>query len=113
VVSCVAPAVVPWPDDSGYGTAEGQELNETARDVGDDPGTTHEIIQPVETACNHHSRRPVYDKRLCWMQEDALRAAGCERLFIEKVPEATEAAPGVQDWLRASGYNLQSSFRQF
>ncbi len=28
---------VRWPDHPGYGTAEGQQLNETAREVGDDP----------------------------------------------------------------------------
>jgi hypothetical protein len=29
--------VVPWPEHPGFNTAEGRDLNETARDVGDDP----------------------------------------------------------------------------
>jgi NNP family nitrate/nitrite transporter-like MFS transporter len=29
------------------------------------PGATHEIIQPEETACNHHSRQPACDERAC------------------------------------------------
>ena|SRR5881396_2286643 len=29
------------------------------------PGATHEIIQPVETACTHHSRQPACDAPAC------------------------------------------------
>jgi hypothetical protein len=40
--------VVPWPDHPGYGTAEGRELNETARDVGDNPADWWVSEEPVE-----------------------------------------------------------------
>jgi hypothetical protein len=40
--------VVPWPDHPGYGTAEGQELNEAAREVGDDPKDWWVSDEPVD-----------------------------------------------------------------
>src|SRR3954470_13035709 len=36
-----------------------------ARAMGRHPGATHEIIQPVETACTHHSRQPACDAPAC------------------------------------------------
>jgi hypothetical protein len=40
--------VVPWPDHPGYSTAEGRELNETARDAGDDPNDWWVSEEPVD-----------------------------------------------------------------
>lgn len=37
-----------WPDHPGYGTAEGQHLNETARDVGDNPRDWYVSEKPVD-----------------------------------------------------------------
>jgi hypothetical protein len=40
--------VVPWPDHPGYGTDEGQELNKSARDAGDNPNDWWVSEEPVE-----------------------------------------------------------------
>jgi hypothetical protein len=40
--------VVPWPEHAGYRTREGGELNESARDVGDDPDTWWVSDTPVD-----------------------------------------------------------------
>jgi hypothetical protein len=40
--------VVPWPQYFGYATAEGQELNETAREAGDDPDEWYVAENPVD-----------------------------------------------------------------
>jgi hypothetical protein len=40
--------VVPWPDHPGYFTTEGQELNESARDAGDDPNDWWVSEEPVD-----------------------------------------------------------------
>jgi hypothetical protein len=42
------PTIVPWPSYYGYTTDEGRELNETARDVGDDPDRWFVSEQPVD-----------------------------------------------------------------
>jgi len=39
---------VRWPDYGAYSTAEGRELNETAREVGDDPDDWWVSEQPVD-----------------------------------------------------------------
>jgi hypothetical protein len=39
---------VPWPNYYGYASAEGQELNETARLTGDEPDDWHVSEQPVD-----------------------------------------------------------------
>jgi hypothetical protein len=39
---------VPWPQHYGYSTAEGRELNESARDVGDEPDDWYVCEQPVD-----------------------------------------------------------------
>jgi hypothetical protein len=41
-------AVQPWPEHRGYATAEGRELNETARDVGDDPDEWWVAEEPID-----------------------------------------------------------------
>lgn len=40
--------VVPWPEHKGYETAEGMELNSTAREVGDDPDDWYVSERPVD-----------------------------------------------------------------
>jgi hypothetical protein len=40
--------VVPWPEHPGYGTGEGRELNETAREAGDDPDDWYVSEVPVD-----------------------------------------------------------------
>lgn len=40
--------VVPWSAHRGYHTAEGAELNETAREAGDDPANWYVSEQPVD-----------------------------------------------------------------
>jgi len=40
--------VVPWPSHRGYDTGEGRELNESARDVGDDPDLWWVSETPVD-----------------------------------------------------------------
>jgi hypothetical protein len=40
--------VVPWPDHYGYKTGEGQELNESAREAGDDPDDWYVSEGPVD-----------------------------------------------------------------
>lgn len=40
--------VIPWPQYYGYSTAEGRELNETARDAGDNPDDWYVSEQPVD-----------------------------------------------------------------
>jgi hypothetical protein len=40
--------VIPWPRHHGYSTAEGRELNETARGFGDDPDDWYVSEQPVD-----------------------------------------------------------------
>jgi len=42
------PGIVPWPSYYGYGTAEGRELNETAREAGDDPDRWFVSEEPVD-----------------------------------------------------------------
>jgi hypothetical protein len=39
--------IVPWKEHPGYGTAEGQSLNETAREIGDDPDEWWVSEQPI------------------------------------------------------------------
>ncbi|TCU75438.1 hypothetical protein EDE08_103661 [Bradyrhizobium sp. R2.2-H] len=41
-------SIVPWRDHPGYLTSEGAELNETARDVGDDPDKWYVSEQPID-----------------------------------------------------------------
>ncbi|HEX8625866.1 MAG TPA: hypothetical protein VF782_12445 [Allosphingosinicella sp.] len=41
-------SVVPWPEYPGYSTAEGQELNESAREVGDDPDQWFVSEEPID-----------------------------------------------------------------
>lgn len=43
--------VVPWPDHYGYSTKEGQELNETAREAGDNPTDWWVSDTPVDVLC--------------------------------------------------------------
>lgn len=40
--------VVPWPDHRGYTTAEGRDLNDAAREVGDDPDKWFVAEEPVD-----------------------------------------------------------------
>jgi len=40
--------IVPWREHRGYSTPEGQELNDTARQVGDDPDMWYVSDQPVD-----------------------------------------------------------------
>ncbi len=40
--------VIPWTDHPGYTTAEGQELNETAIEAGDDPTRWYVSPEPVD-----------------------------------------------------------------
>lgn len=40
--------VVAWPDHPGYDTAEGRELNDTAREVGDDPDDWYVSERPID-----------------------------------------------------------------
>jgi hypothetical protein len=40
--------VVPWPDHMGYSTAEGRDLNDSAREVGDDPDRWWVSETPVD-----------------------------------------------------------------
>lgn len=42
--------VVPWIEHPGYFTEEGADLNETARDAGDNPGDWYVSEQPVDVA---------------------------------------------------------------
>jgi hypothetical protein len=42
--------VIPWPQHYGYRTAEGESLNETARDVGDNPNDWYVSEVPVDVA---------------------------------------------------------------
>ncbi|UPJ78573.1 hypothetical protein IVB16_27380 [Bradyrhizobium sp. 183] len=42
------PTIQRWRDHRGYTTSEGRELNETARDLGDDPGRWYVSEQPVD-----------------------------------------------------------------
>ena len=41
-------SVIPWPEYRGYKTKEGQEMNETAREVGDDPDEWCVSEEPVD-----------------------------------------------------------------
>lgn len=41
-------AVVPWPDYYGYNTGEGRDLNETAREAGDDPADWYVAEGPID-----------------------------------------------------------------
>lgn len=43
-------SAVPWHDHYGYNTGEGQELNKTAREFGDDPTLWYVSEQPVDVA---------------------------------------------------------------
>lgn len=40
--------IIPWPDHDGYDTEEGWELNESARDIGDDPERWYVSDAPVD-----------------------------------------------------------------
>jgi hypothetical protein len=40
--------IIRWRDHAGYSTPEGQELNRTAREAGDDPGLWYASEQPVD-----------------------------------------------------------------
>jgi hypothetical protein len=40
--------VTPWPDHPGYHTEEGQGLNESAREVGDDPDDWYVSEKPID-----------------------------------------------------------------
>jgi hypothetical protein len=40
--------VIPWPDHYGYATEEGRELNETAREMGDNPDEWYVSEVPVD-----------------------------------------------------------------
>jgi hypothetical protein len=40
--------VVPWPEHRGYKSGEGQELNESAREAGDDPDDWYVADEPVD-----------------------------------------------------------------
>lgn len=40
--------IIPWPDHYGYRTSEGKALNESARDVGDDPDEWWVAEQPLD-----------------------------------------------------------------
>jgi len=42
------PGITPWPNHYGYATSEGKELNESAREVGDDPDKWFVSEQPVD-----------------------------------------------------------------
>lgn len=40
--------VTPWPDHPGYATGEGRELNESAREAGDDPDQWFVADEPID-----------------------------------------------------------------
>jgi len=58
-----------WPDHHGYGTDEGQELNDTARDVGDDPDrwwvceVPLDLMQMVEIRVSRSMSQPKLERQ--------------------------------------------------
>jgi hypothetical protein len=75
--------VMPWPQYHGYNTPEGRELNETARDVGDNPDDWYVSEQPVdvlkssEVWISRTKSKPKLE-RADWYLKDVHRmVAGC------------------------------------
>ena len=59
-------AVTPWPDHPGWSTPEGAELNETARDAGDDPRDWFVSETPVDVlaACDVRVSKRIFKPKL-------------------------------------------------
>lgn len=58
--------IIPWPEHPGYFTGEGDTLNRTARDVGDDPNRWYVSDQPVDvlTASEIWTSGSIFEPRL-------------------------------------------------
>lgn len=101
-----------WKDHPGYSTAEGKDLNDTAREQGDDPNRWYvsevpvDVLAATEIWTSRNLFRPKLEKHPAYLQEVRKMVEQCRQQPGVYIPPTWINNPTVHEMMRQSGQGL-------